>query len=206
MRRQTRPDPWPPDLSDRAPVPLLRETFARLLDELRSRGPDAPAYTWYPPDQTVGFWYRRMAQETAVHRVDVELAHEVATPVDAELATDGVDEVLALMLAGDWSNEPVDEAAGRTIHLAAGDRSWRIRLDRTEVEVAEVTNGTRSADGAARANQAAAQRARDDATVTGNPSDVLLWLWGRVPEERLTLNRDRPVVAALRRRLALATQ
>jgi hypothetical protein len=29
-----------------------------------------PAGSWYTPDQTVGFWIRRMAQETVIHRID----------------------------------------------------------------------------------------------------------------------------------------
>ena len=42
--------------------------------------PAAPSWTWWPDDQTAGFWLRRMAQETAVHRVDVELPLGATTP------------------------------------------------------------------------------------------------------------------------------
>ena len=45
-------------------------------------------------DQTVGFWYRRMALETVVHRVDVETGFGVPRAVNAELAVDGIDEVV----------------------------------------------------------------------------------------------------------------
>jgi uncharacterized protein (TIGR03083 family) len=192
MRQQRSPEPWPPDLSHREPIGLVRDSLGTLVGELRSRGPSAPSYTWYPPDQTVGFWYRRMAQETVIHRVDVELAHDCVTPVDPELAVDGVDEVLTIMLAGDWSDEPVDEAAGRSVVLTTGGRSWRVGLDRTQVEVV------------ARPAGAAAPSA--DATVEGDPHDVLLWTWGRAPVERLAVTGDHGAVQALRRRLALATQ
>ncbi len=188
MRQQDSPEPWPPELSDCDPVELLSDSLAELVDELQQRGPASPSYTWYPPDQTVGFWYRRMAQETAVHRVDVELAHGAITPIDAELATDGIDEVLAIMLAGDWSDEPVGEAAGRSARVSAGGHSWRVGLDRTEVSCA--ANGEDAAD----------------ATVSGEPSDVLLWLWGRSPLDRLAVAGDRDTVTALRHRLAMATQ
>ena len=40
-----------------------------------------------------------MAQETAVHRVDVESGFDAVTPVDDELAVDGIDEVLDWFLA-----------------------------------------------------------------------------------------------------------
>ena len=188
MRQQAAPKPWPPDLSHREPLTLFDESFGELVRELESRGPRAPSYTWYPADQTVGFWYRRMAQETAVHRVDVELAHGAATPVDPDLAVDGIDEVLSIMLAGDWSDEPVDEAAGRTVRVTSADRWWRIALDRTSV-VCEPRGS-----------------AATDVIISGQPSDVLLWLWGRGPLDRLVTSGDQSVVSAFRDRLARATQ
>ena len=111
-------------------------SLAALLTELRQRGPDAPAYTWWPPDQTVGFWYRRMAQEAAVHRVDVQDAFGAATPIDEELAVDGIDEVLDRFLSGDWSDEPPEEwrgvdpaaGAGEAIAVRTQDRVWRTTL------------------------------------------------------------------------------
>ena len=78
-----------------------------------SHAPGDHAATWWPPDQTVGFWLRRMAHETSIHRRDVESAVGAETPVAPDLAVDGIDEVLALMLAGDWSDEVVPEASGR---------------------------------------------------------------------------------------------
>ncbi len=194
MRQQARPDPWPPEPSGSPPLTLLRDSFATLLEELQTRGPDAPAYTWHEPDQTVGFWYRRMAQETAVHRVDVELAHGVGTPVDPELGADGVDEVLVTMLAGDWSDEPVDDGDGASVLIATGDRRWQVRLGRTQVEVEELAAATEPDAGT------------HGVTVSGEPSDVLLWAWGRAAVDPLSVEGDLDVLAAFRRRLALATQ
>ncbi|GAB3409380.1 maleylpyruvate isomerase family mycothiol-dependent enzyme [Flindersiella endophytica] len=194
MRRQADPQPWPPPgLSGREPIALLLETRAQLLDELRTRGPEAPSYTWHPPDQTVGFWFRRMALETAVHRIDVELAHAAETPVDALLAADGIDEVLTVMLAGDWSDFPVEEAAGTVVDLSAGTRTWRIQLEPAYVTVTD---------------HAADPAITDDADVvlSGDPSDLLLWLWGRAPLDRLTIEGAADVVTALRSRVVIATQ
>lgn len=88
MRQQREPDPWPPPPHGGDPITWLVEATTELLAELAERGPDAPSHTWHEPDQTVGFWFRRMAQETAVHRVDAQLAAGAHTPVDAELAHD----------------------------------------------------------------------------------------------------------------------
>ncbi|MEX2405755.1 MAG: maleylpyruvate isomerase family mycothiol-dependent enzyme [Actinomycetota bacterium] len=182
------PDPWPPEWpADRDPLEWLGDAHQRLLAMFASSSPSTPSATWWPPDQTVGFWARRMAQETAVHRIDGELAVGSPTPVDAELAVDGVDEILVIMLAGDWSDEPDDAATGQTVAISTGGRTWRVTLERESVSIAEEAGDT-------------------DATLGGDPSDVLLWLWGRSPDERLTRSGDEATIRLLRSRLVLATQ
>lgn len=42
---------------------------------------------------TVAFWIRRQAHETAMHRVDAQLATGAADPIPADLALDGIREV-----------------------------------------------------------------------------------------------------------------
>lgn len=166
-----------------------------LLAELRARGPEAPAYTWWPPDQTVGFWYRRMAQESAVHRLDVEDGRGVPTPIDPDLAVDGIDEVLDLFLSDDWASldpkewEGVDPLAGAggTVAVRSGGRVWRSTLGPETIPLDRD-------DGAA------------DATVAGEPEAVLLWLWGRRADDAVTLEGDQALLTAYRDRLRLATQ
>ena len=199
MRLQRRPadDEYtqaPPDGADL--LGWFGASLDELLRELADRGPAAPSYTWWEPDQTVGFWYRRMAQETAVHRVDVESAADAVTPVDAELALDGVDEVLLLMLAGDWSTGLTeddwagvspDAGAGRTVAVRTGGAAWRIALAPDRIDVSTEPGPA-------------------DAVVTGEPSEVLLWLWGRRGEDAVRVTGDSSAVTALRDRLRLATQ
>ncbi|GAB7052673.1 maleylpyruvate isomerase N-terminal domain-containing protein [Catenuloplanes indicus] len=73
--------------------------YAELVAELAARDPGETVPTWYPPDQTVGFWARRMAHETVIHRVDGELAAGLPRArIPADLAVDGVDEVLVRFL------------------------------------------------------------------------------------------------------------
>lgn len=166
MRLQRRPEEgeWahePP--AGQHVVDWLTGTLDNLVAELRARGPEAPSFTWYPTNQTVGFWYRRMAHETAVHRIDAELAAGDASPVDNELALDGIDEMLVAFLAGPWwAADPVPTASGRTVAVRAGGELWRITLERDAV-------GVSRAEGPA------------DATVEGEPSDVLMWAWRREP-------------------------
>lgn len=164
------------------PVAWFRAGLDELLAELEARDPGDPSYSWYPPDQTVGFWPRRMAQETAVHRVDAELAAGDVTPIDRELAIDGVDEILAVFLGGPWYEEwPQEGASGQIFAVRTGSRIWRVTLEERAVPVT-------TDDGDA------------VATVSGEPQDVLLWLWGRPAE--VTVDGD---VSELRKRLAFCT-
>ncbi len=183
------PDPWPPEeLADQKPAAVFREGYDQLLDVFATHEPDDPSHTWWPPDKSVGFWMRRMALETAVHRVDVELALGGPTPVDADLALDGIDELLVLMLAGDeWAQHGTAEPVDETVRVTSAGRSWTVVLDARAVTV------DRSADGDVAVE------------VTGRPSDLYLWLWGRAGAATLGITGDDATAAAFRRRLAEAT-
>lgn len=185
-RQQRQPEPWPPPPEDGDRLQWFEAATKQMLSLFADSGPDAPSYTWHEPDQTVGFWYRRMAQETAVHRVDAELAVGPAGPVDEDLALDGVDELLDVFFAGDWSDIPQPDLVAR-VGLRAASRSWLLVLDPAEVRI-EAANG----DGA-------------DAMVSGSPSDLLLWLWGRLPTDRVHIDGDVAAVDRLLRRLTFVT-
>jgi uncharacterized protein (TIGR03083 family) len=188
-RLQAAPEPWPPpEHAGREPLELFDDSLGELLAMFEYEGPEAPSHTWWPPDQSVGFWIRRMAQESAVHRVDVELAHGVPTPVDAELAVDGIDELLVMMLAGDeWAEHGTKHPVDATIRITSQGRSWTVQADADAVLV------DRSADGDA------------DAEVAGDPSELYLWLWGRTDDSSLVVTGDSAAVRELRRRLGEAT-
>jgi uncharacterized protein (TIGR03083 family) len=182
------PEPWPPAWpADRDPIEWFEDAHGRILAMFAANEATTPSATWWPADQTVGFWARRMAQETAVHRVDAQLAAGSPAPIDADLATDGVDEILLRMLAGDWSEDPDDSAGGRRVAISTGGRTWIVTMERDAMSVVE-------GDGDA------------DATIGGDPSNVLLWLWGRAPDVAVTFAGDEAVRRLLRERLVLATQ
>lgn len=185
---QRRPDPWPPNWPpERDPLEWLGDAQRRLLRLLAERGAEAPSFTWWPPDQTVGFWARRMAHETVIHRVDAELSVGQPTAVDPGLATDGVDEVLSIFLIGDWAEEPDDRCHGQRIVVSTGGRAWEVVLQRDSVQVTS-------------------PRGVPEAEVSGDPESVLLWLWGRRSEAGLGLGGDPSLLTVLRDRLKLATQ
>jgi uncharacterized protein (TIGR03083 family) len=184
----TAPDPWPPELPPESEsLAWFDDAHARLLEVLRTTDPAAPSWTWLPDDQTAGFWVRRMAQETAIHRVDVELAFAEVTPMDRELAVDGIDELLYLMLGGDWTDDEEPDLTG-SIAVTSPERTWTVRMLAERVDVDE------------------GEHAEVGATVTADPGPLLLWLYGRAPDDVVTVSGDAANAARLRARLALATQ
>lgn len=193
IRTGARPDPWSPDLSG-DPLALLDRAYAALVEEL-DRDPSSFAYTWYGPDQTVGFWVRRMAQETAIHRVDGELAAgEPVAPIPADLAVDGIDEALHLMLAYDTAKYPAEfgpalaESDGRTVLVTAGEESWSVRPTPDGVQISSAVTGEPAA------------------RVDGDPHGVLLWLWARADANAVKVDGDPSLIDRLRDLLKGATQ
>lgn len=157
-----------------------------LLDELAEHDPDDWAHTWWPPDQTFHFWYRRMALESVVHRVDAEMATGSPTPVDAALALDGIDEVLTVFLGV----HDAGAAGGPTgaVSVVSGGRTWIANLDDDHIRVDKHGDATTNAE------------------ISGEPAEVFLHLWGRRPLDHIHADGDEALVHELRRRLAVATQ
>lgn len=169
------------------PAALLRDEAAALRAHL-DRDPATPAWSWWPPEQTVGFWQRRMAQETAVHRWDADSAvhgPDDADPVGDALAEDGIDELLG-WLTWDWTDEPQPDARGQRVLVSTGEHTWTVALHETRVEV---TGGGDDAD----------------ALLAGEPSGLLLHLWGRPGEHGIASGGDADALRLLTERLAMAT-
>lgn len=165
----------------------FRDRLGELVTELEERGPDAPSFTWYDPQQTVGFWYRRMAQESVVHRVDVESAFDAVSAVDDDLAVDGIDEVLDWFLCYQAEDVGSDAPGRGTVAVRTGDHIWRLALEPATVTLSR-------------------EPGHADAVVSGEPSELLLWLWGRRPDTAVSREGDETAVAGLRERLRIVTQ
>ncbi|WP_370970260.1 maleylpyruvate isomerase family mycothiol-dependent enzyme [Amycolatopsis sp. cg9] len=70
------------------------------LREALGRAPETPAFSPYPGfEVTVGDWTRRMAHETAIHRLDAEsaLGEAPETRFSPAFANDGIDEFLTYL-------------------------------------------------------------------------------------------------------------
>ena len=75
--------------------PILTEGAEVLAGTLRETEPAASMWSPVPPG-TAGFYARRFAHETAMHRADAELALGLDFTLDPAVAADGVEEWLEL--------------------------------------------------------------------------------------------------------------
>ena len=167
-------------------VAWYRRQLAELVAALAATPPDRPIWTWYPPVQATRFWYRRMAQEAVVHRLDAEQAAGTPQPIDPGLAVDGVDEVLTVFLVTERKGQDVG-GRGQTIEVSADGRAWTIVLEPRRVTV----------DGR--------QGVGVGLRVSGAPAPVLCWLWGRDGDGAVTIDGDPDLLGLLRTNLVAAT-
>ena len=181
MRHGKQPEVWPPEgFGQAGPLELLDRCYAGLRAEFDAREPGDAASTWYEPDQTVGFWIRRMAQETVIHRIDAELgAGALVTPVPDDLAVDGVDELLKIFVGWAFVQWPEDftealQGSPARVYLIRAEpgadhagTSWLVKTAPGRLTV-DAGPGEKVA-GAAEA----------DVTVSGTPATVLRWAWNR---------------------------
>lgn len=183
-RRRERLDPrqlelgWPEDW-ELAPA-WLASGVSSVVATLGHADPEAQVWTW-GLDQRVRFWSRRLLHETTVHRTDLEQATGRSPEIDAEVAIDGVDELLENLPARTSFSPALAELRGQgeTIHLHAtdGPGEWVIYLE---------PEGFRSEHGHLKATSAIQARA----------SDLLLLLYRRLPLEDARYRRfgdDDPV-------------
>jgi uncharacterized protein (TIGR03083 family) len=131
-----------------------------VADALERVEPATEAWSW-TDDRTAGFWARRQANETAVHRYDAQLAAGATEPIEHALAVDGIDEFFALIPF--WRRESTLHGNGESIHLHAtdGDGEWFVRLAADGVLVTR-------------------EHAKGDVAMRAPASDLLLFLYGRL--------------------------
>lgn len=152
-----------------------REGLEELVALLAAADPEAPAFSW-AGDHRVGFWQRRMAHETLVHRVDAELAVKRVTEVAEELGSDGADEFLSVFMP---RTETTYAGPPGVIVLEANDtqQQWTVVADGGSVAVVDRADA-------------------EDARVVAPGADLDLILWRRRPLAAATVTGHEELVRA----------
>ena len=160
-----------------AALDWYRDGVARLIGALEGIGPDDKVWNWVSGPDTPDFWFRRMAQETAVHRWDAESAVGPATPIDPALAVDGIAEMLGgfLPLLGAGGSVPGPLGGSLHVHATDAEGEWTV----TQGEGGFAVEGG---------------HAKGDAAMRGPASDLLLALWGRPTLQAVEVFGDSGVV------------
>ncbi len=156
-------DAGPQAPSDRAALlAWYGQVREQLLADLTSRDADDPAWVFVSSaPQKVGWWYRRQALESTVHRFDAESASRTPDPIEAPLAAEGIDEYLTQFLPGILRRNPVEGLTG-TLHVHATDTAgeWWLDLDAERLDVRR-------------------EHTKADTALRGPASGLYLWLFNR---------------------------
>lgn len=160
--------------------------YAQLMRLLDGLDPELPAWNWAPQAKKAGFWHRRMAHETVVHRWDAQMAIAGVEPVEAKLAADGVSEVLDTWLPAGRRQAPSPRHG--LVQLSATDvaQEWFLRLRGEGMALLDTHTLLDTDQHPARVH------------ASGTASDLLLALYGRVPFDVLDVTGDATLLGSLR--------
>ncbi len=175
VEKMTEAEQLSSDPSDADLLSWFSAGHAALANVLTAAPADVACWTFLRAPSPLEFWARRQAHETAIHRVDAELAGGGSvTEFDPAFAADGVDELITGFLDRNARRRSASRnAESRRIQVHASDagEAWEVGLTRDGQDVIEVS----------RAGETPAGQPRDDAdcTLTGPAAGLYLLLWNR---------------------------
>jgi uncharacterized protein (TIGR03083 family) len=170
----------PPDYDGTPPADYLHAGVGPLVAALSAADMNAPTWTFVGTPQTKSFWLRRQAIEVAVHRWDAEQAADVAGSLHPPLAADSIDEHLRLIMPRIVRRTKADlSALVGDVHVHCTDTEGEWTFD-VHGSALRVTTGHGKAKTAVR----------------GPASDVALFLFNRVPAERVEIFGDHALLTS----------
>jgi uncharacterized protein (TIGR03083 family) len=168
---------WP---ADEDLAHWLGQGCADLVAALVAAPGDLQCWTFLPAPSPRAMWSRRQAHETAIHRVDTELA--VGAPVtrfDPPFAADGVDELLQLFVPRRSTGLRAESHTSMAVRCTDVDAGWVLHLDPDGLQTSASAGG--GDDGAA-------------CTVSGAAHDLYLALWNRADARNLIVEGGRQIL------------
>jgi uncharacterized protein (TIGR03083 family) len=172
-----------PPADDDALLDWYSQVRDQMIADLVAHRPEDPAWAFVPSaPQNAGWWCRRQALESAVHRFDAQSASGKPGGLDPALAAEGIDEYLTELLPRIVRNQPIDGMTG-TFHVHTTDTGgeWSLDLDAEGLAVRR-------------------EHSKADTAVRGPASGLYLWILNRqtVDESGLDVFGDRSVADAWR--------
>lgn len=163
-----------PDL-DSIPAGLvewLEEGAIELVAVFREVDCEERIWHWSGDNRAITHM-RNQAMEATVHRWDVQNAHGVTTPIGPIIALDGIEQHFEVQIpaARRWG-KPI-QGRGETYHFhrTDGEGEWLVRFEGDEVKVQR-------------------EHQKGDVAIRGSAEQLFLWLWGRIPTDRLEVHGD----------------
>ncbi|MFJ1613297.1 maleylpyruvate isomerase family mycothiol-dependent enzyme [Streptomyces sp. NPDC088249] len=166
-----------PDLDGGQLLDWFREGHSLLVAALRAAPAGLECWTFMPAPSPLAFWARRQAHETTIHRVDAESARGGRpSPVTAEHAADGIDELLRGFHARPKSK--VRTGTPRSLRVRATDAgaTWTVRLS------SEPPQAVRE--------DTPAEKDSVDCELSATVAELYLTLWNRLPLTAITVTGD----------------
>lgn len=153
---------------------LREQATASLVAQLARRDDSEPCWSWWPPDQTVGFTRRMQTYEATMHRVDAELAAgRPLHPIADDVAAGAIDHAVDVMWG--WMPEGAPYEPDCVAEFVATDTGQRWQVEIGSWSATDPESG--SAYEGMRAGRATG--AEPTAVVDGRVNDLALWVWTR---------------------------
>ena len=171
---------WP---TDEQLVSWFNDGVEQLATVLLAADPDVQLGTFLAAPTPLLFWARRQANETAIHRVDAQLANSGVTQFQPEFACNGVDELLSGFITR--TRTPLRSADAVSLSFVAtdADRMWTVAISADSV-VTVAGSATDSTTNAVAAT----------ATVSATSSDLFCLVWNRPTSGVPTVAGDQAVL------------
>lgn len=155
----------------------FQESAAKIIEVLDANDSETPVWTWDENNQTVGHWYRTIANEAAVHCWDAQNAVDTPDPIAPELAKSGIDFMFDASVPHRRKNAKTPNGKGETFHFHCTDIAgeWLIQFAPDGMVVKR-------------------EHGKGDIALRGTAENILLFLYQRVSANKLEIFGDATLV------------
>ncbi|HEX8919702.1 MAG TPA: maleylpyruvate isomerase family mycothiol-dependent enzyme, partial [Chloroflexota bacterium] len=161
-------------------VDWFRGATIELVSAFESVEPDEAIWHWSGDNRAITHM-RNQAMEATVHCWDAQNAHGSTTPIDREIAYDGINQHFEVQIPAARNQGKPIKGGGETFHFHStdGEGEWLVRFDGDDVTVTE-------------------EHAKAQIAVRGSIEQIFLWLWGRISADGLEVYGDRSLLERYR--------